>query len=339
MRNIQTLADRRLYEMEPGSGLEANQPPLYYALLAGWQRTFGVDPKDPVSVPNRECQVRVLQGDRPACWLLRHDTADEAEHERLVRLLRAPSVVLAVATTLFTAAAARRLGRDPWTPVVAAGVVAGVTRFAFVSGAVANDMLVNALAATGTFLAAVAVSRRGTREESLLMVPIALGAVVAALVLTKLTGLLLIPGLVLAAALSSRARHQALRSVAIVVGVGLALSGWWLLRNLDQHGDPLALSATTEYLQKEDPFEFVDVPAAERAFDSLPKELWSGFGTRRTMCGGAGGCTCCFGHWRWEASPDWSYRAAALVRALQRRPSRCWAPWPSAASQRCGSSV
>jgi len=288
VRNIQTIAEGHAYEMKPGSGLEANQPPLYYVLVAGWQRMLGVEPKVPVAVPNRDCQVRNLQGERPACWLLRHDTVDEAENKRLVRLLRVPSVLLAVATTLFTAAAARRLGRSRWTPVVAAGVVVGVTRFEFVSAAVTNDMLVNALAAAGTYLAVAAATASGRQglpslrnssggQKSSVAVPAALGVVVAGLLLTKLTGTLLIPGLVLAAALSGHNRREALRAVAVLVVVSLALSGWWLLRNLDQHGDPLAVAATADYLRNEVPFVFASVPAAERAFERVPNELWSGF--------------------------------------------------------------
>ena len=50
--NVRTLAAGDVYEMEHGAGLEANQPPLYYALLAGWQRAFGKDPIRPVAVPN-----------------------------------------------------------------------------------------------------------------------------------------------------------------------------------------------------------------------------------------------------------------------------------------------
>ena len=56
-----------------------------------------------------------------------------------MRQLRVPSVVLG----LVTAARARLVSKDRWTPVVAAATCAFVPKFVFVSGVVNNDSLAN----------------------------------------------------------------------------------------------------------------------------------------------------------------------------------------------------
>ncbi|MFL6243088.1 MAG: glycosyltransferase family 39 protein, partial [Acidimicrobiia bacterium] len=239
VRNVEKLAAGDLYEMERGAGFEAHQPPLYYALLAGWQRAFGKDPIRPVAVLNEPCARRILQGEMPRCSGLRHDTPHDASDMRLLVLLRLPGIALGAITLLLTAAAVRRLSQDPWTPVVAAGVVAAVPSFTFIATSVTNDVLVNALAALATYLAALAVSKRVVEQAPRVPIALALGVVAASLTLTKLTGVLLVPGLVLAVVLSARGWREPLRLVAVFAVAALICSGWWLVRNVEQHGDPL----------------------------------------------------------------------------------------------------
>jgi 4-amino-4-deoxy-L-arabinose transferase-like glycosyltransferase len=304
VRNVQTLAAGDLYEMEPGAGLEANQPPLYYALLAGLQRAFGKDPIRPVAVVNEPCARQVVRGEMPRCSLRRHDTPHDASDMRLVVLLRLPGIALGALTLVLTAAAVGRLSRDPWTPVVAAGVVAAVPRFTFVATSVTNDVLVNALAALATYLAALAVSRRGVENAPRVLIAVGLGVVAASLTLTKLTGVLLIPGLVLAVALSARGWREPLRLLAVFAGAALICSGWWLVRNVEQHGDPLAVRATEDYLRAEDPLEFALADSdVERAFVKLPQEMWSGFWYRSLQ----------FRWSTWAYLPFWVFAAGGIA--------------------------
>jgi len=278
VRNVQSIAAGDLYEMEAGSGLEANQPPLYYALLAGWQRAFGQSAITPKPTPDRECRFLGFAGFSPKCWIWRHDTPEDDRDRRLLLLLRLPGVALSAALVAVTAATARRISSDPWTPVLAAAFVAFVPRLPFVAAGVTNDVLINALGGIGTYFAVSAVTRCDTKQAPTLVTTIGLGAVAAGLLLTKLTGVLLIPAFVVAVALSARTRREALRITAIFAAVALALSSAWLAYNISRHGDPLALAATEDYIRHEHPLDFANLPPApERAFVLIPKELWSGF--------------------------------------------------------------
>ena len=195
----------------------------------------------------------------PRCSLYRHDTRRDASDRRVVVWLRLPGIALGAITLLLTATAVPRLSRDPWTPVVAAGVVAAVPRFTFDASSVANDVLVNALAALATYLAALAASKRGVEHAPRVPIVAGLGIVAASLTLTKSTGVVLVPGLVLTVVLSARGWREPLRLLAVFAVAALLCSGWWLLRNVEQYGDPLAVQATEDYLRAEDPLEFASL--------------------------------------------------------------------------------
>ena len=66
--------------------------------------------------------------------------------------LRLPNVILGVLTVMFAYLSVRLITKDPWTPVVAASLVAFLPRFVFLSSFVTNDNLVDLLGAVLVFL-------------------------------------------------------------------------------------------------------------------------------------------------------------------------------------------
>jgi len=143
VQNIETLVGGHWYRMGPNTGNEAHQAPLYYIVMATWQRVSG----QPARIPNPGDAT--FANHRSRGLFLHHTAADH----RFLLWLRLPNVLLGAATILLTALAVRRLTSDPWTPVVAASIVAFTPRFVFLSAFVTNDNLVNLLGALLTFLA------------------------------------------------------------------------------------------------------------------------------------------------------------------------------------------
>jgi 4-amino-4-deoxy-L-arabinose transferase-like glycosyltransferase len=240
--NVETLASGHWYRMERGAGYAAHQPPLYYLGLSAWQKVWGEPVRRPPSVA-------------PTLFFLErgvfkhHTTRDSADH-RFVLLLRLSSVLLGALTVLFAAATVRRLSSDPWTPAVAAAVVAGVPRFVFLSGVLNNDNLANALGGLLTLLAVVFVVRApdaGSRAQ--LWWTAALGAVLGLLVLTKLSTAPLAGGIVVAVLVTIGAWRERVKWLAVAAGSTLAVCGWWLVQNQVRYGDPLAARASHDYLE------------------------------------------------------------------------------------------
>jgi hypothetical protein len=166
------IAGHRYVVAISSSGTEAHQTPLYYLVLAGWQRLAGVSARPPkpgppdVGYPSRG-------------FFVHHSSADH----RFLLWLRFPNVVLGALSIWVTFLAARLITKDPWTPVIAASIVGFLPRFVFLSAFVTNDNLVNRL---GAFLTLVALQcyLRPTRWRMAVV-----GGVVGLLITTKLSTL------------------------------------------------------------------------------------------------------------------------------------------------------
>ena len=265
--NVATLTSGHWYRL--GTGFESHQPPLYYLLLAGYERVLGLPPKPVVPPP-------YVVGP-PDHGLYSHDGVGEGSVERRLKLLRTISVLLGAATLLLTAAAVRRMTTDPWTPVVAAALVACVPKFTFVSGVINNDNLTNALGGLGLLLGALALKAGGRRTRARVLLAVGLGAALGALIATKLTGAALGPALLLAAvAAPGSARLRGALLGAFVLGFAAA-GGWYLVQNQVRHGDPLAAEATRDYLMATVPNIFVTESFTAQAFEHVPRNLWRSF--------------------------------------------------------------
>jgi uncharacterized membrane protein len=227
--NVQTLVRGHWYRMERDAGLEPHQPPLYYLGLAGWQRLFRTRARDPQPVG--------LPLSRLSC-----------SHGVCGRYLRIPSVLYGVGVLLLTAAVARRLSRDQWTPVVAAAMVAGVPGFVFLSGSVNNDNLSNLLAAVLLFACVAFVDRAPQTTREGWRWALLLGGLAGLLLLTKLSAATLLLGLVVAILTATKRARPRFDLLALTAVSAVVVSSFWLLQNLRWYDDPLAVTRSREYL-------------------------------------------------------------------------------------------
>jgi hypothetical protein len=248
VKNIETLVAGHWYGMHVGktitvghgshrstlaltsSGAEAHQAPLYYLLLAGWQRVAGVSARPPN--PGRAVFGYPSRGTFP-----HHSAADL----RFLLWLRLPNVVFGALTIWFTFLAARIITKDPWTPVVAASIIGFFPKFVFISAFVTNDNLVNLLGAVLAFVA-LRCFVSPTRWRMAMV-----GAVVGLLIATKVSAL---PFAVVLVALAFLKREWLQRVQLIAVGciATLATCGWYLVQNTIRYGDPLAITRSERYL-------------------------------------------------------------------------------------------
>jgi len=219
------------FEGYAGVGYEAHQPPLYYFLAA---------------------VVYALTG-------------GEGKAVRLLSTLCSAGVVWLVWLTL------RRLAPErPLLALTGMGFAAFLPMHIAIGSAVGNDALTNLLFAATLFGLLVNLSntaelypppdlprQRGRNPDSLpvdgegrgggkggeylhwLRIPLLVGLTI----LTKATGVLLIPimllGVIVAAQLQSGRWARALGAATLALVMTLLVSGWWLARNYILYGDPL----------------------------------------------------------------------------------------------------
>jgi 4-amino-4-deoxy-L-arabinose transferase-like glycosyltransferase len=268
-RNVEQLVAGHWYRIAPGSGFESHQAPLYYFLLAGWQKAFGVPAQQPTLV-YRPGIADAFHGN------FEHNTPTDGADQRLATLLRLPGVLLGAMTILLAAAIARRLTSDQWTPVVAAAWVAAVPKFAFVSAVVNNDNLQNTLCAAATLVAVIALQRRERGAFSWWPV-VALGLLAGAIVATKATAATLLIPLAVVVVLVAVSAPRPAAVLGAFAGLALVVCAWWLIQNQVRYGDPLAATASKEHLKALLPSLFQNGPPLKTAFVTLPDATWKSF--------------------------------------------------------------
>ena len=266
VQNIESIAAGSLYGITPGSGAESHQAPLYYLALAAWQRSVGVEPF-----------AFVVHGSggpigRRPLWL--HNGPGESVTQRWIDILRLPGVAMGVATILLTWLAMRFLSISSWTPVIAAAIVAFVPRFVFLTGVINNDNLATLVGAAATCMATWLVGRRPVEWRVRLAWAVAAGVAIGAAVLSKVTAVVLAPGLVLALLLVVRRPRERLGLLAVIGAVALAVSAWWLIRNQMLYGDPVGNEASIVHLRALYPALFPQDSPILRALVTIPRGIW-----------------------------------------------------------------
>ncbi len=276
VRNVEALVAGHYYRIPPSLsqfvGFEPHQPPLYYALLAGWQRLLGESAFTPYLVPRHATGFVVSP--LPGQSAYQHTTLRETADDTRVIELRIAGVLLGALTILLTAMATRLVARDRWTPVIAAAIVAFIPRFVLLSALVTNDNLANTLAAAAVALGVIALTRPERTARRKVLIPTLLGVALAGLTLTKASTLALAPALALAAFLSAADRREGAKLVAITLGTALVLVSPWLILNTAWYGDPLAITATRNYLG---PFLARAAGPLKTFFVDLPRHVWKNF--------------------------------------------------------------
>lgn len=218
----------------------AHHPPAYYALLGAAMAATRTDD----TVFSLRLNPAFAVSGQPARHLKYQHGSGQGEG--VLRWLRCLSALLGVVTLVCV----HRLGRavcpgQPRIADLAALLVACLPMFSFLHGVLNNDVLATAVSAA-TVLALVRVLQAHTLR---LGHGLQLGVLLGLAVLTKLTTLFLLPLAALAFAVRTVQDRRNGRTAASVrtglaaLGLTVAISGWWFLRNHQLYGDPLAMAA------------------------------------------------------------------------------------------------
>lgn len=224
---------------------ESHQPPAFYLAAAGWAKVAGLSPE----------AIR----------------SPEGKALRWINLLFGA----------LTVAGAYVLGRWGYgrrdVGLVAAAFVALLPMNVALSGAVSNDPLLLALCAW-----TLAFAAKGIRQGWTIKTAIACGVLTGLAILTKTTGIALLPILLVAAIL----RRPSAKEVAAVAVPCIVLALPWILRNQSLYHEPFALSA----FQK----AFSNSAQAKTFIDDMGFGLfgylinWLGWWTARSFIGAFG---------------------------------------------------
>lgn len=220
----------------------AHHPPLYYALLAAVLVARG----EADTVEAFRTNPTFGQPGQPGRYLrFQHGDDERAPLGAGMRLLIALRLV-GVGLGLLTLLCVHALGRvacpdQPRVADVATLLAACLPMWSFASGVLNSDALANLLAAATLLRLACCARERGFGWGAAAQLGLLLGLAL----LTKVTTLFLVPvaAVTVMFAAPRGERLAALGRGLFATALALAVAGWWLVRNLQLYGDPLALAA------------------------------------------------------------------------------------------------
>ncbi len=226
---------------------EGGQPPLYYALGALLIRGGGLAWEETLPVRNPHANVgNPVQLGNKNRWLHGEDESWPWQGMTLaVHLLRLFSILLGCGTVyLAYRVACLALPDAGGLALAAAALTAFTPQFIFLSASVNNDNLAVFMAALVLWLLARAgwggpVPMPSWRDS------LVLGAVLGLAALTKLNalGLWLLAVIVLGErAFRGGMLGRMVGRLAVIMGVAIAIAGWWYVRNWRLYGDPTGLA-------------------------------------------------------------------------------------------------
>ncbi len=220
---------------------EYHQAPLYYLLAA--PLAMLTDDQDFAQIEGRlnpyyGAHIDATGNDNKNLYL--HTRAEafpytDSPTARAVHLLRLLSVLLGAGTVVLSHAILRLLWPEqPSRRLLALGLIAFWPQFIYLSSVITNDSLLITLATACLWLIVRAIRTGWNRRIAL-----ALGAVLGAMMLTKVSAVFALLPVVLAFAMDRRAWHVAPLTAAAVAIV----AGGWYARNALIYGDPTLTQA------------------------------------------------------------------------------------------------
>ncbi len=249
-RYVRYIADYGVLPIQSGEqgNAQAHHPPLYYLTAA--LATFWVHPADPLyePLPNphwafRDWEVgtdnknQYLHGPDEA-WPYR-DTSLAAHLSRWITLLWGGGAVFltySIARTL--------LPKQPAVAGMAMALVAFGPMYAYLSGAINNDVPATLISAAITY-ACLRLVQDGSHKRWLLILGILYG--LANLTKFNLIAMLAVIELaLLLAPVQGKKWSSFLRANAIILGISALLAGWWYVRNTILYGEPTGFIRLTE---------------------------------------------------------------------------------------------
>jgi hypothetical protein len=230
---VQIVGQPRPY----GYGQEGSQPPLYYAIAA-----VLIAPFDRSDYDERTANPHAIIGDPGEIGNKNFMLHDQIYPPRLsgtelaARVVRLFSTLLGAVTVAAVYFSARVLVPDRASvALLAAGLTAFNPQFVFIAASVNNDNLVTALNSLAIWQMLVMLRDGFDTRRSLII-----GLLVALASLSKLSGLVLLPVLGLAALwvlYRSRDWRGFITFCGLVGGIWLVLAGWWYARNIILYGE------------------------------------------------------------------------------------------------------
>lgn len=239
---------------------QAHQPPLFYALLAGWMNVTKTN-QTKTFVKDLETQsvgdtVEQLHSSDWSKYDAKTTIQAEGLKLRLLNALIGAAGVLGAFAVGFWATGKASVG------VGSALFAALLPMNIALSGALSNDPLLITLISW-----TLAILALGTRIPLKLVHGIALGLIVALALLTKMTALALLPLLILGLIFARRSGTVA--PIGLALGLALLVGGAWWMRNMQVYGEP--------FLQRT--FHDVFAPRSPLASDMIarvgPGPYWS----------------------------------------------------------------
>lgn len=243
------------------AGQEGSQPPLYYvlgAVLWGFAPNQAIAPDFHAMNPRIDFSRNYEPRENRNLYAHTPREAFPYQGDVLgIHLVRLLSVLLGCLTVALTYLTARDLWPErPLAVLLAPAIIAFDPQFTFMSGVVNNDDLIATTATLVLFLLVRWLRRGGSPRLA-----VALGVSLGAAVLSKTSGLLLVP-LTLVVFLhdladltflprawvtgETPARRRTLGYLAIVAVVMVVVCGWWFARNQVLYGDPLGWEVMLE---------------------------------------------------------------------------------------------
>jgi hypothetical protein len=220
------------------NGIESHQPPLYYYLVAGWQRVLGI----PAFTPHPQQPSGPFVSPLKRVWELSHTyTSSQHREANYDHALRLVSIALGLITVLAAVASGWLLTERVAFAAAVGATVALWPKFVVVTSAVTNSALVIAMCAC-----AVPAFLMWRRTEQLRWAALT-GAFLGAAALTEETALP-VAGLMLLLLVGYAARRRDWRSPLVAVICFAVICGWWFIHDAVVYGDPLASTAARDYL-------------------------------------------------------------------------------------------
>ncbi|MCI0347855.1 MAG: hypothetical protein L0Z53_00380, partial [Acidobacteriales bacterium] len=301
---------------------QSHHAPLYYLLsaaLVSWTQ------RDDIADYLRANELIFLRNtveDNPNKWLHRYGNPASDTHVA-VYVLRAVNVVLGCATLLLVYLTARYAVQSEFVALLSMLLVAAIPTFIAVNVSVSNDALTILLYTAGLLWIVrlwrlsikvdvspipdiVGAQRAAPSQQSALTNhynitfrhTLTISLILAAIALTKLTGVSLFAVVYMTLLVGARGRRWSWRDAVRVIVISLVatgvLAGWWYIRNWQLYGDPLALAGTASIWGRETP---LTMPELGSEALRIGKSFWMMVG---------------YLHYPVFA-PDWFYAYSALI--------------------------
>ncbi|MFN8474261.1 MAG: glycosyltransferase family 39 protein [Anaerolineae bacterium] len=265
---------------QPWDVTMGHHPPLYYALAAALTSWIDISDYQAVIKPNPHFDWIENDFHNGAAVQL-HSAAEDFPYRGTalaLHFLRALSIIMGLVTLAAVYGIARLVVPAlPWVAVAATAIVAFNPSFIFMSASIQNDPLMTMLFSLSLWWMVHALEYYPSNGTIVVG-----GVLLGAGMLTKLTGMSLIPlfGLTLVlVAYTKRDARRLVTSSVVLFGIAALVAGWWYVRNLLLYGDLLGWGmyvSTYSFLARNGPYTWTIIQ--DEVLNQIARTSWGAFG-------------------------------------------------------------